>query len=438
MRIVLSRPGVDGGMNEPTPQPDAPPPAPPLPRPPRRRHLLWPVAGALLLVLTITLVIAGQVESRDDFANSELAAGVEERWGAPVDQPAPSVRAVPSGTVFTSLEAMPLSRQHVTVDARMNYRKRGLRYFSGFDFDFTGEYAVENPKPHDIDVAFIFPMEMDKAQVLMSDLQFLVDGQAAPLELGEERNRLVWTGRIERGAQRRFTIRYRARGLDAFVYRLDPSLPAHDVKLHVGVVGGDNFDYPAGVLSASSVAQSKDAIALDWGFSTLESGVSLGVRLPSLKAWDTIIATMARRAWAPFLGLVVLLLALGARHGRPLAFYEAPLLGALFGLTFVLIAYLSAFLTFEAAWPLSVVGLGAAFVVWRARLMPEERPRTFVVLWVAAMGIPTLAVVAQGYTGLLYTLELLAGLLGALALSTRGAVRGWLDDSAARRAGVTS
>lgn len=421
-------------MNEPT----SPPPPPPAPREPRRRSRVLPVLGGLLIVLGLTLVISVQVESRDDFANSELAAGVEERWGAPVDQPAPSVRAVPSGTVFTALEAMPLSRQHVTVDATMNYRKRGLRYFSGFDFDFTGNYAVANTRPHDIDVAFVFPIEMDKAQVLLSDLQFLVDGQPAPLEMGDQRNRLVWTGRIDKGAERQFTIRYRARGLDSFLYRLDPSLPANDVKLHVGVVGGDNFDYPAGALSASSVAQSRDGIGLDWTFSTLESGVALGVRLPSLKTWDVIIATMARRAWFPFLALMAMLMALGVKHGRPLAFYETPLVATLFGFTFVVIAYLSAFLTFEAAWPLSVLGLGAAFVLWLSRLMPDEPKKTFVMLWVATMAVPTLAVVAQGYTGLIYTVELLVGLIGALALSTRRSVRGWLDDSATRSTGVTS
>jgi len=420
-------------MNEPL----SPPPSA-APRPPRRRSRVLPVLAGGLIVLTLTQVISAQVESRDDFANSELASGVEERWGAPVDQPAPSVRAVPSGTVFTALEAMPLSRQHVTVDAAMNYRKRGLRYFSGFDFDFTGQYAVTNPRPHDIDVAFVFPIEMDKAQVLMSDLQFLVDGQPAPLELGDDRNRLVWTGRIEKGAERTFTIRYRARGLDSFVYRLDPSLPANDVQLHVGVVGGDNFDYPAGVLSASSVAQSPGGIGLDWRFSTLESGVSLGVRLPSLKTWDTIIASMARRAWFPFAALLVILMGLGVKHGRPLAFYETPLVASLFGFTFVLIAYLSAFLTFEAAWPVSVVGLGAVFVGWMSRVMPSEPKKTFVLAWLATMAVPTLAVVAQGYTGLIYTVELLAGLIGALVLSTRGPVRGWLDDSASRAQGVAS
>jgi hypothetical protein len=67
-----------------------------------RRALRWLVAhhvfGSLLIVIFATAVIAGQVADRTEFANSELAAGVEDRWGAPVVQPAPSLRYVHSGT----------------------------------------------------------------------------------------------------------------------------------------------------------------------------------------------------------------------------------------------------------------------------------------------------------------------------------------------------
>ena len=38
-------------------------------------------------------MISDQVENRGDFANTELAKGVEDRWGEPVRQPAPSARA---------------------------------------------------------------------------------------------------------------------------------------------------------------------------------------------------------------------------------------------------------------------------------------------------------------------------------------------------------
>ncbi|HZI14375.1 MAG TPA: hypothetical protein VE153_28675, partial [Myxococcus sp.] len=252
-----------------------------------RRALRWLVAhhvfGSLLIVIFATAVIAGQVADRTEFANSELAAGVEDRWGAPVVQPAPSLRYVHSGTIFTELKPLPFDRQHVEVLAKMNYRKRGLRYFSGFDFTLAADYAVVNRESHDIDVAFIFPIEMDKSQVLLSELEFQVNKQQASLDLGESGNRLVWTGRIAQGATANFHIRYRARGLNSFIYKLDPALPARDVRVHFAVEGGENFDYPAGVLSASSVQTSRDAVTLDWGFQSLESGVSLGVILPSEK-----------------------------------------------------------------------------------------------------------------------------------------------------------
>ncbi|ATB48454.1 hypothetical protein [Corallococcus macrosporus] len=415
---------------------NAPPPLPP--RPPRapdgalRRALRWLVAhhvfGSLVIVVFATAVIAGQVADRTDFANSELAAGVEDRWGAPVTQPAPSLRYVHSGTIFTELKPLPFDRQHVEVQAKMNYRKRGLRYFSGFDFTLNADYAVVNRESTDIDVAFIFPMEMDKSQVLLSELQFLVDGQESSLDLGEAGNRLVWTGRIAKGATSRFTIRYRARGLNSFVYRLDPALPARDVRVHVAVEGGENYDYPSGVLAASSVNTTADAVTLDWAFQSLESGVNLGVILPSEKTFDAMVGTMATRAWVPFLALLALLAALGLRHRRTLALHETYLLAAVYGFFFVLLAYLAAFMNFYAAYALCALGLGAAVVGYVRWLFPKERLPVLAGLWGATLVVPTGAVILQGYTGLIYTLEILAALLGLMVLSTRAGVRAFLSD----------
>ncbi|TQF14567.1 hypothetical protein FJV41_18130 [Myxococcus llanfairpwllgwyngyllgogerychwyrndrobwllllantysiliogogogochensis] len=399
---------------------------------PIRRAFRWLVAhhvfGSLFIVIFATAVIAGQVADRADFANSELAAGVEDRWGAPVVQPAPSLRFVHSGTIFTELKPLAFDRQHVEVLAKMNYRKRGLRYFSGFDFNLGAEYAVVNREGHDIDVAFIFPMEMDKSQVLLSELQFLVDGQEASLDLGDSGNRLVWTGRIAKGATARFVIRYRARGLDSFIYKLDPALSARDVRLHFAVEGGDNYDYPGGVLSASSVQTGSDTVTLDWAFQSLESGVNLGVILPSEKTFDSMVSRMASRAWVPFLALVALLAALGMRHKRQLALHEAYLLAAVYGFFFVLLAYLAAFMNFYGAYVLSALGLGAAVVAYARWLFPKERMAVLAGLWAATLLVPTGAVILEGYTGLIYTLEILAGLLGLMVLSTRSSVRAFLSD----------
>lgn len=422
-------------MPEPTAPPVAPAPVPPRP-PPRGRlrslltHPLLPAFGAIVFATT---VIGDQVSGRTDFANSELSRDVESRWGAPVLQAAPSVRYVQSGSVFTALKPLALSRQHVAVDAQMNYRKRGLKYFSGFDFTFQGEYLLENPERHDIDVAFVFPIEVDKSQVLLSELAFTVGGAPASLDLGGGGDRLVWTGRLAKGAQQTVSIRYRARGLDSFVYTLDPALPARDLKLHVAVEGGDNFDYPSGVLSAQAVAVGAKAVSLDWAYPALESGVSLGVVLPSQKEYDALVATMAARAWVPGLVFLAALLVLARKNRRPLLAVELVLAASAWAFFYVLVAYLGAFVHFYAAYAVSVVGLGAAMTAWLRRLFPAEAKWTPVLLWSATLGVPTLAVVLQGYTGLLYTLELLAGLLAAMALVTRPAVRAFLSDALSPR-----
>ena len=424
------------------PPPPPSPPPPPRPRPspasaPRspssvRRAFTWLVRhhvfGSLFIVVFTTAIIASQVVNRADFANSELTHDVQERWGAPVVQPAPSLRYVQSGTIFTELKPLPFDKQHVQVQAKMNYRKRGLRYFSGFDFTLSADYAVVNREGHDIDVAFIFPIEVDKSQVLLSELQFLVNGAESNLDLGESGDRLVWTGRITQGATQTFSIRYRARGLNSFLYKLDPQLPARDVRLHVAVEGGENYDYPPQVLVASAVESKRGAVALDWAFQSLESGVNLGVILPSVEAYDEVISTMAGRAWVPFGALLALLAAFSIHHRRPLAFYESYLLAAAYGFFFVLLAYLAAFMNFYLAYALASLGLGAAVVGYAKRLYPKERVSRLAGVWAATLVVPTTAVILQGYTGLIYTLELLAALLGLMALSTRASVRALLSD----------
>ncbi len=388
-----------------------------------RSHLLL----AMIPVLLTGVIVSGQVEGRADFANTELAQGVEDRWGEPVRQPAPSLRAVESGSVFTELKPMPFDSQHVRVDAAMNYRKRGLRYFSGFDFTFRGDYAYANTSSHDEDVAFIFPIEFNKSQVLLSDVGLSVNGQPAQVELKENGTCLLWTGRVAGGAQVGFSLGYKARGLGSFTYRLDPSLAARDISVHLSVTGGDNFDFPEGSLSAQSITRSNDALAFDWKYSALESGVTLGLILPSEESYDAIIATMARRAWAPFLSFFGLWFVLSLGSRRRLMFYEVGLLSVTYAFFFVLVAYLSAFLHFYLAWPLCLLLMGTAAVAYLKKLFPETRTSLFAMGWLWSMGVPTLAVVVPGYTGLIYTLELLAALIVALHLSLKPSVRALLN-----------
>ncbi|MCH9651159.1 MAG: hypothetical protein K0U98_23245 [Deltaproteobacteria bacterium] len=375
--------------------------------------------GSLFLVLFSAAVISGQVANRHSFASGELYEEVADRWGAPIEQPAPSVRFVESGTVFNGLESLPLAGQKVYVEAAMSYRKRGLTYFSGFEFAFRGQYRVVNDQGKSLDLVFVFPIQMSKNKVLLSDLEFLVGGEPHSVDLSQSQNRLVWTGRLAAAEELEVEIAFRGRGLNSFTYRLDPTLPVKDFRFEAQVTGGDNFDYAPGVLPATSQTHKDGEVSLEWQYAALESGVPVGLILPSVKAYDTLIFIMAKRSWATFSLFFAGIVLLTLHHGRRLEIYESYLLAANYAFFFVLLAYLAAFMSFAGAFLLAQVITCSSLWFFSKRLTSPDAGRIIAVLLVALLVLPTLAVILRGYTGLIYTLEILAGLVSVTYLATR-------------------
>jgi hypothetical protein len=382
---------------------------------PARFHF-W---GSLAIVLLVSGVLVARITDRRGFADGELHRDVMERWGAPIQQSMPSVRFVPTGTVFKSLEPLPMTRQEVVVDAAMNYRKRGLVYFSGFDLGFIGDFDTENPFDRDVDVAFVFPVSLEKNKVLLSGLSFTVNGVAAPVELGRNGDALLWTGRLRPAEKLHFRVAFKGRGLDAFTYRMDPGSAVRNVNLTVNVRGGDNFDYADGVVPASTVERRGDAVRLGWRFDSLESGIPIGVVLPSEKSFDSIIAVFVGRSWAGFLLFFVGLVALCLHHRRPPRIFESYLFASAYALFFVLVAYLAAYLHFYAAWILALVVTAGLLCGYAVLLLPRGAWKPVAGLVVGCLGVPTLAVILQGYTGLIYTVEALALVAAAMVASAR-------------------
>jgi len=383
------------------------------------RHYLWG-SGAILLVAVY--VISAQVADRSSFANGRLRQDVMERWGAPISQSAPSVRFVESGSIFNTLEPLALDSQEVSLNAIMNYRKRGLVYFSGFEFELNGHYAITNPRDHAIDAVFVFPVEQERRSMLR-DLQFRVNGEPAEMPLSEAADKLVWTGRLAPGQSATFDIGFRGRGLDTFRYVLDPDLPVRDFTLEIGIQGGNNYDYQAGVVPASSVGLDGDRVDLLWEFDSLEAGFPFGVILPSEKSFDRVIQTMIRRSWATFALFMAALVALAGFHCQALTRVETYLAAAGYAFFFVLLPYLAAYLHFYVAYAVTTLLMGGLLHYYLVRVLPGAASRQVDGLIAALLVVPTAAVVLERHTGLIYALEIVAGLAMLMVFSMRPAVR---------------
>jgi hypothetical protein len=212
-------------------------------------------------------------------------------------------------------------------------------------------------------------------------------------------------------------IAFAGRGLDAFTYRLDPALPVRQFRLAMNVRGGDQFDYEDGVVPANRVTTDEDQVSLVWELPSLQSGVPVGVRLPSERTYDTLLLTMVRRSVVPFVFFFAAIVLLANFVTARLQFYEAYLLAAVYGFFYVLLAYLAAFVHFYVAYGVAQVVIGFLVFVHLRRILGRPAAPFILAAYGSLLLIPTLAVLLEGYTGLIYTLEILGALIAATQLS---------------------
>lgn len=102
-------------------------------------------------------------------------------------------------------------------------------------------------------------------------------------------------------------------------------------------------------------------------------------------------------------------------------------MGTSYGLFYVLLAYFAAFLSFYPAWLLSLLIAGGLLLFYLRWVLPTGAARYVLGLIMSSLCVPTAAVFLQGYTGLVYTLEILALLTTMMVLTTRPTVRDLIE-----------
>src|SRR5262245_32536281 len=162
----------------------------------------------IFLCTAIAWMILGQtLVQRTSESGVVLKERVASTWGAPQEQAPPSaswIHSVPRDV--TSLEdgkkvvrtvqeqvvdALPLEGSRVRGVLNLEYRQKGLLWFSTYKVDFIGSYTFHNTtKGEDITFTLTFPA----VQAIYDDLQLTVDG--APVAVTNEKTSATGTARI--------------------------------------------------------------------------------------------------------------------------------------------------------------------------------------------------------------------------------------------------
>ncbi len=238
---------------------------------------IFALIGIYLLGAAGWNILGSASSMRSWSQESTLTEAVQNLWGAPVVQPAPTFTVTVPGTRRQRAIVPVENRIAVTID--LEHRRKGLLWYSTYAVDFDAQYTLSNSEPVAQTVRVHFPLPSKTATY--ERLQATLDGEPLPgaadygnaLELRE----LVT---LAPGESRRFGVHYATRGLNEWRYRL--SGESGEVRgLRVSVrTNFDDIDFAEGSLSPTRRERQDGGWRAEWQAGQLFTRQDIGILTP--------------------------------------------------------------------------------------------------------------------------------------------------------------
>lgn len=387
--------------------------------------------GAVVLIYVATSIswlILGQVNnerSRDRYTRMEMGeygggsdrAGVHELWGRPQVQFAPKVWT--TRTEKTSKlddkgkrviqevqvqDPVVLESSRIVSDIDLDYRRKGLLWYSTYKVDFGGEYTIRNEfsETRKFFVKFMFPA----TDAIYDNVVLMIGGKKVE-PTGNLSQGVQSFITLEPGQQTTIRMAYGSQGLDTWNYSFSQDGGVSNVRNFTAKVktNCDGIDFPRSCVSPTSKARNGEGWDLDWTYANLVSGSNIGIKMPQKLNPGPFAAKLSNFAPISLLFFFAVLLILGAIKGIRLHPMHYMFLAAAFFSFHLLFSYMVdhvapfySFLVSSAVSLILVVSYLRLVVNWKfAVLHAGVWQFVFLVLF-------TYAFFFEGYTGLTITI----------------------------------
>lgn len=330
------------------------------------------------------LILAGTTQSRTNQFDSRLREKVANLWGAPHSQHAPDavltakvkreVEAEEKGkkvvrTVIDEINTREFAeRTRAAADFHLDYRKKGLLWYSTYKVGFRGDYTLRNDtdKPGTLTFTFRFPA----ANAVYDDLKLTVDGQ--PVAFSNTNEAIQTALELEPGQAAQIGVSYRSQGMDSWTYRFgDGIAQVRDFQLQM-TTDFRNVDFPDNALSPGAKRESGGGWLMTWQYDKLVSGCQIGLAMPQkLQPGPLVgeISTFAPVSLFFFFFVMLVLTTLRGIEVHPVNYF---FLACAFFAFHLLMAYLVDHISIHAAFVISSV-VSVFLVVSYLRLVVGAR-----------------------------------------------------------------
>ena len=416
-------------------------------------------AISLIFICTaIAWVILGStIFYRTENSDSALSGKVSSTWGTPQEQKPPSIRYHwQENEMTTSQEdgkeiqrvkpvqrsaAVPIESSRIKADLHLDYRKKGLLWFSTYSVGFDGAYAFHNYTANQNN--FVFTLPLPAQQAIYDDVEILLDGQQMPLTFSGKS--ATAQAQIPPGTSHTLRTVYRSRGLDTWRYSFSSNTAeessvvsqAHDFDLLVRT-DFSGFDFPENAMSPTEERYTNEGWELEWKYQNLVSGFDIALKMPQKLQPGPLAGRISFFAPVSLFFFFFLIFILSTLRGIELHPMNYFFLACAFFAFHLLMAYLVDHISIHAAFVLSSV-VSIVLVVSYLRLVVSPR------FAIADAGLAQLiylvlfsyAFFFEGFTGLTVTIGAIITLFVVMQMTGKIRWDSRLDGAAASMHPVT-
>ena len=332
------------------------------------------------------MILGTSIYLRTENAGSELSSRVASTWGAAQEQLPPvasyvskiatTIGTEENGKKTTKTEThdvtnvVPLDSSRIVADLHIDYRQKGLLWFSTYRVGFAGNYTFQNPTGQE--QTFTIKLPLPSKQAVYDGMQIALDGQVLPLNFGG--TEAIARGVLKPNATGAVRIMYRSQGQDSWSYRFSSGDEVARVKdLHLLVqsdFGG--FDFPENSLSPTEKRQTSAGWELHWDYQNLVSGFNIALKMPQRLQPGPLAGRISYFAPVPLFFFFFLVFILSTLRGIDLHPMNYFFLACAFFAFHLLLAYLCDHVSIHMAFAISSA-VSILLVVTYLRLVVDLR-----------------------------------------------------------------
>ena len=252
--------------------------------------------AALIFIFICTtiawIVLGATIMERTGNSNDRLGGHVASTWGTAQVQAPPTATLSWWETVTKKTEEngkevvrtervertclFPLNSTSANVNLALDYRQKGLLWYSTYVVDFAGDYGFGTEASSAGKLTLRLPLPAEKA--IYDGLLMTVNGQKVPVST--DSSNAIAVIDFKPGDTTALHVAYRSQGLGSWRYKLvDGIAQVHNFSL----VMRTNFrgiDFADDTLSPTSKKEVGNGWELSWRYSDLVSGFEIGMDMP--------------------------------------------------------------------------------------------------------------------------------------------------------------